>query len=132
MRKWILVVTLITLLISSIPVLAEDTYDDGFRAGQEAGESVNTFSAALISGVGAFAGGLLFGEIGATIGFGLGSIGPFQVPAELQKSLEGKSSEYRKGFLKGYQKKVKSKKLWPGILGGSIGYLTLLVLTETR
>ncbi len=101
----------------------EDTYDDGFRDGQAAAESVNGFSAALTTGLTTIAGGLFLGEIGTSIGTGIGVGWTLRVPAKLQKSLEGKSPEYQKGFVKGYQKKATTKTLWPSVIGGFMGYI---------
>ncbi|MCL4515669.1 MAG: hypothetical protein M1379_08820 [Firmicutes bacterium] len=123
MKKWIALVTLATLLVASAPVFAGDTYNDGWLAGQMAGQSRGTFFA----GLGGFASGLLFGPVGGAVAIGISAIGAPQPPVDLQMmSLEGKSPEYRQGFFQGYGKRAWSKKFWTTTTWAAVGTLIRL------
>lgn len=123
MKKWIAVITLATLLVSSAPVFAGDTFNDGWLAGQMAGQSRGVF----FGGLGGFASGLLFGPVGGVVAIGISAIGTPQPPVDLQMmSLEGKSPEYRQGFFQGYGKKAWSKKFWTTTTWATVGTLIRL------
>lgn len=120
MKKWIAVMTVFTLLVSSVPVFAGDSYNDGWLAGQLAGESRSTFWA----GLGGFGSGLLFGPVGGAVAIGISAIGTPQPSVDQQMmSLEGKSPEYRQGFFRGYQQKAKSRKFWTTTTWAVVGTL---------
>jgi len=69
---------------------------------------------------------LFTGPFGPAIGYPL--IRPDALTAETLKTLESKSPEYQRGFKTGWDKKTQARKRKAFLVGGAVGFLTLMVI----
>ena len=104
------------------------TYKDGlFEGTQQANEK------RLGRGGTGFVVGFFTGFVGTGIGYA--SIGPEEVPNALMDGVTKKGSEYRAGFIKGWENKTKSKKRSSFVKGGLAGtavFVAILVVAANR
>jgi len=103
--------------------------DDEYQRGRLEGES---WANANYNSEGWFAaglgGGFLLGPIGAGVAIGLSQSGTVDYPPGLLKHTSDKSNEFSMGFIQGYEKRVKRKKLNQSIIGGVVGTVVAAIV----
>ncbi|MDI3280372.1 MAG: hypothetical protein QJR13_03265 [Bacillota bacterium] len=125
---------LVMLLVAAVfvgqasPAWAGDSFADGLLDGQAAADT--TYSA-VGHGIGGFAGGFLFGLIGGGVAVGISAAMSPTPPPEVLATLEGKSGEYKQGFLQGYQQRAKSKQLVASATGAGLGVLCAVIVVSS-
>lgn len=98
--------------------LGSKTYTEGYAGGESYAR--DAYSAGGWAGAG-LAGGFLLGLIGAGIMTGVSQMGSPKPSMTKMLEISEMPEPYKIGFMDGYSKKVKKKRLFPVIAGGVVG-----------
>ena len=100
-------------------------YYDGVLSGRLSAEDNYSSGGWFAGGI---ASGVLLGLIGTGIISGISQIGNPEPPSYEIMRVQSYSTEYRAGFISGYGKKARSKKLSSSAVGGLVGTAAFLII----
>lgn len=123
MSRVVSLVLALVLLVAPM-ALAADDFTSGLLDGQQAAEA--NYKSGYIAGP--FIGGLLAGIIGVGVSWAVAANSSPSLDTGAQVFINGKSSDYQRGFYEGYNRVARQKNVNTALVSSGAGWLTWIII----